>query len=472
MSTDSARRTSTRTYTEQLADFFADLRYEDIPSAVIERARLGILDTIGCGLVGTTAEEGRRVLAAARVFDQGDGATIWGTQERASVPAAALVNGTMAHALELDDIGGPGHPGTFVVTTALAIGETVGASGRDLLTAVVTGYELGFRISEGVGGYTAISDRGWHGTGTIGSFAAAAAAAKLLGLDAEGFADALGIAGSFTGGTWAFIADGAMTKRLHAGKAAETGVIAAYLAQQGFTGPRKVLEAEWGGMFNVYIPGKANPPAMFEGLGSVWHTLECGFKRHACCAGIHPPLDTLLDLMGRHELNTDVVDHIDVIASPYSVRQLGKQEADSFCDAQLSVPYTLAAAFLSGGRTGPDQYTEERLRNPEVRAWAHRVTMYPDESIQPRDPHVVRVYRADGTVVEGSVAVPKGRPENPLSAAEIEAKFRNLAAAALPEETVSRIVAMVGDLEQVDSAAQLTQLLVGSGQHAEVAAGG
>jgi 2-methylcitrate dehydratase PrpD len=414
------------------------------------------------------------VLAAAKVFDQGDQVTIWGTNARASVPVAALVNGTTAHALELDDIGGGGHPGTFVVGSALPVAEALGSSGRDLLTAVVVGYELGFRISEGVGGYTAISDRGWHGTGTIGSFAAAAAASRLMGLDAEQMADALGIAGSFTGGIWAFIADGARTTRLHAGKAAENGVVAAYLAQQGFTGPRKVLEADWGGMFNTYIPGKENPDAMYEGLGTVWRTLECGFKRHACCAGIHPPLDTLLELMPQHGLTKDNVDHIDVIASQYSVRQLGKQEADSFCDAQLSVPYSLAVALLSGGRTGPDQYNEERLRNPEVRAWSRRVTMYPDESIQPRDPHIVKVYRNDGSMVQGSVAVPKGRVENPLSPAELEAKFRELAVAALPEETVSRVVDLVSNLEQVGSITELTELLVGTGQPsaAAIAAGG
>jgi len=234
------------TLSERLANFVSALRYEDLPPQVVARAKSALLDTLGAGLAGCRTSEVARVIASVRDCGRGGTATIWGTDVRSGVTGAALINGTMAHSRELDDYGGCGHSGAVVVPAALAAGEHEAVSGRTLLTALVAGYDLAARVTEAAGGYRPHNARGWHSTGTCGSFGAAAAAAKCLGLDAAGTAAALGIAGSYTGGLWAFIVDGAMTKRLHPGKAAENGVFAAHLARHGFTGPAEILDAEWG----------------------------------------------------------------------------------------------------------------------------------------------------------------------------------------------------------------------------------
>src|ERR1019366_512959 len=181
---------------------------------------------------------------------------------------AARINGTSSHALELDDFGGCGHSGACVVPAVCALADAVGADGKTVLLAVAAGYDLAARVLDGAGGYRPHKDRGWHSTGTCGVFGAAAGAASVLKLDALHYAWALGIAGSLAGGTWAFLADGATTKRFHLGKSAESGVTAACLAEAGMTGPRQLLESPYGGFFSLFSGPEANPDATVAGLGS------------------------------------------------------------------------------------------------------------------------------------------------------------------------------------------------------------
>lgn len=206
--------------TERLATHWADLPFEQIPTDVVERVKDNILDTLAVALAGAGTDEATRVNGAlADVQGNGSGSLVWGTPHRLSPAHAALANGTAAHARDFDDGGGPGHAGSTVLPAAIAVAEATGADGPALIAATIAGYDIGYRTLQSLGGFAAHTDRGWHSSGTMGSFAAAAASAKVLGLDAERFADALGIAGSFTGGVWAFIDDGAWTKRIHPGKA-------------------------------------------------------------------------------------------------------------------------------------------------------------------------------------------------------------------------------------------------------------
>jgi len=448
-----------QTISETLACYSSTLQFVDLPAEVISHARWAILDTMGVALGGIGSKEGKALLAALKDFGSGSQATIWGTAARATAPIAALVNGTAAHVLELDDIGN-GHKGSVVVPASLAVAEAQGADGRQVLTAVVAGYEVAARILHGIGGYIVHNGQGWHSTGTVGSFGAAAAASYLLGLNARETASALGIAGSFTGGIWAFIADGAMTKRLHPGKSAENGIVAAYLARQGFSGPRAILEADWGGFFNTYNPGQGDPALTLSGLGKEFHILRCGFKRHACCAGIHSALDALSLLMDQHGLTKNEIDHIQVLSSPYLLRQLGKKDIQTTCDAQLSLPYSLAAALVSGGCTGPEQFTQERINDSEIRAWMRRITMAPDERIEPDGPHVVKISLQNGMVVEGRVPVFKGRAQNPLTQEEIEDKFNALAGRVFSKDTVKQVCDLILGLERLNHIDELTRYLV------------
>jgi 2-methylcitrate dehydratase PrpD len=240
------------TLTESLASYWAAARFEDLPSDTVALAKGFLIDTLAAGIAGSRTDVVDAALKAAQSAAESAGSgTVWGRSEKLPAPMAAMVNGTSAHALELDDFGGCGHSGAVVIPAVLALAGRTTFTGKEALNALVAGYDLAARILEGAGGYQPHNDLGWHSTGTCGSFGSAAASAKLLGLDAGQFADALGIAGTFTGGIWAFLADGAMTKRFHPGKAAENGLSAALLAQAGMSGPRMVVEAEWGGFFST-----------------------------------------------------------------------------------------------------------------------------------------------------------------------------------------------------------------------------
>ena len=268
----------------QLAAYWARARFEDLPASVVHAAKRFLLDTIAAGTAGGATAVVDTVVRAMQAGGSGSGhAVLWGRRERLAPAAAALVNGTAAHALELDDFGGCGHSGAVVIPAVSSLAQGCRATGRDAIVAIVAGYDLAGRVLEGSGGYRPHNERGWHSTGTCGSFGAAAGAARLLRASPDTFTQALGIAGTFTGGTWAFLADGALVKRFHPGKAAETGVSAALLAREGLTGPRHVLDARWGGFYSTYAPGFATPERAIAGLGSEFFILRSGIKPHACC---------------------------------------------------------------------------------------------------------------------------------------------------------------------------------------------
>src|SRR3989304_4150007 len=228
-------RSTALTISGQLAEFAAGLRYEDLPPDVRELAQLVLLDTLGCGLAGSATEE-LRLIRAAMLQAGGAGDTrLGGTPERPPLPLAALANGAAIHAREMDDFGGCMHSGSVVVPAAFCTAARVGASGRELLTAIVAGYDIARRAMDGGGGYLVYKERGWHSTSTCGGFGAAAAVGRLLALDAQRLQWALGYAGSNAGGTWAYITDGAMSKRVHPGFAAQSGVVSAYLAASRVT---------------------------------------------------------------------------------------------------------------------------------------------------------------------------------------------------------------------------------------------
>ena len=287
-----------------LAAFTADLNLSSVPEDVIDYARVLTLDLLGAALAGVETVEARSMISAAQGFAPQDGPCgIWGTPHTTTAAAAALVNGVAAHAQELDDFGGADHSGAVVIPAVLAIAEAEGVTdGARVLEAVIAGYDVALRVLEGAGGYRAHNGLGWHSTGTCGSFGAAAAAARMLGLDREKTAWALGIAGSFTGGVWAFLSDGSMSKRYHTGRAAEIGLTAAYMARAGFTGPTRVLDAEYGGYLSTYCDERARPEALTEGLGHEYRIMKSGIKPYAACRGLHAALDVVLRLKAEHDL--------------------------------------------------------------------------------------------------------------------------------------------------------------------------
>jgi 2-methylcitrate dehydratase PrpD len=276
----------------RLAQFCVDTRFEDLPAALVEQAKRHILDTFGAALAGAGSDVARQ---ARQVFKGEAGSTlVWGTGQRVGAAQAAMLNGIAAHALELDDTGGCDHSGAVVLPAVMAAlsMSTLSVSeasidGRELITAVVIGYEIGRRVLEACGSYSAHNGAGWHSTATCGVFGAAAASARILGLDAQQTLSALGIAGSFSGGLWAFIHDGSQSKRLHSGRAAEGGLLAARFAQQGITGPTKLFDDVWGGFLKTLAADTAAPEALDAELGHVWKLARCSIKPYAACRGTH-----------------------------------------------------------------------------------------------------------------------------------------------------------------------------------------
>jgi 2-methylcitrate dehydratase PrpD len=450
------------TLTGQLSRFVSDLQYEDLPAAVVQRAKSALLDTLGAALGGVGTAEGDRVLAAMRDCALGDKASCWGTRTRSTVPGAALINGTLAHARELDDYGGCGHSGAVVIPAAIAVGEHHRISGKTLLASVVAGYDVAARVMDAAGTYRLHNARGWHSTGTVGSFGSGAAAAKALGLDAAQTAHAIGIAGSFTGGLWAFIADGAMTKRLHAGKAAENGVLAAYLARHGFTGPAEILEAPWGGFLSTYVPGQSDAAAATAQLGQTYGIMRSGIKPFACCAGIHAPLGALLDLAAEQALSACHVARITVRGTAQAARQLGKQRVETTLDAQMSLPYSFAVALLTG-RASRAEYDDRMLSDPAVRELASRVELVEDPAFEEETAKVVEIETLDGRRYTAAHQFAKGHANNPLSAGEIDAKFASLATPVLGQAAADRVRTIIDGLEREPIILPLLEALTPAG---------
>jgi 2-methylcitrate dehydratase PrpD len=443
----------------QFAQYAANLRYEDLPEDVRKLAHLVLLDTLGCAMTGAGTEE---VALIRRAMTQANGpggdAMFWGTHDKAPLPLAALANGAAVHAREIDDFGGCAHSGSVVIPAALGVAARVGASGRELLTAIVIGYDIARRAMDGGGGYQAMKDRGWHSTSTCGGFGAAAAAGRLLGLDAQQLQWALGYAGSNAGGTWAYIPEGAMSKRVHPGFAAHTGIIAAYLASNGVTGPASIFEAPWGGYYPTYVPGVATPEAATRDLGSDFRIRLVGFKPYAACRGIHSSVDVALGMRNKHNVRAADVKQVTVRGSPTHLKQLGKQDVQTMLDAQMSLPYSIAASLTTGGAM-VDQYTPDALKRADVRDLARRVHLKLEPSVANGDEPYLDVELKDGRVLTDRVLIARGDSENPLSEDELRAKFRTAAAATLDAGQITQLEDTVMRAASVTDSREIMALL-------------
>lgn len=458
MAIDTARPTAAA----ELAEFVVGLQFSDLPPDVVLAAKRGLLDTLGASILGATTEEGMRVAAAVKDLDRSDETTIWGSNLRAAPNAAALVNGTTAHSRELDDFGGCGHSGAVVVPAAVTVAEAIkGTDGQGLLTAIVAGYELASRATEAAGGYQEHNARGWHSTGTCGSFGAAASSAKLLGLDREHTTWAIGLSGSFTGGLWGFLVDGAMSKRLHPGKAAETGVMAAYLARRDFTGPAHIFEAEWGGFLSTYSPEVNDLALLTDRLGEEFRILRTGFKPYASCRGVHSSVDSLFKLRAEHEFTADDVEQIVVTSHPIPMQMVGHSTVDTMLEAQMSLPYGLSVALLSGDASLA-QYSPDRIGSAEVRDVLSRIKIVIDPSLPSTQQATVEVRTKDGRSYRHRTDIALGAAENPLSDEALTDKFRVLTGMVFPEDQVEQLVNTIWHIEELDHLDPLWPLLARS----------
>ncbi|KQQ86691.1 MmgE/PrpD family protein [Arthrobacter sp. Leaf137] len=467
-----------QTASDHIAAFITGLRPDDIPASVLHRAKIHLLDTLGAGIAGAASREvatARTALAAAHGSpSEGTGVPLWGTPAALPPLGAAFVNGVASHAFELDDSGGCDHSGAVVVPAALsavAVARGVGrgngkydggthVDGARLLTAVVSGYEVARRVQDALGGYDAVNNRGWHSTGVCGSFGAAVAAGVVLGLDARQLVSAIGLAGSFTGGTWAFIGDGAMSKRMHVGRAAESGLNSALLASAGFTGPRDLFSAPWGGFLKLYgQPDEVREDVLFGTLGEEWQVERASIKPHATCRSTHSAIDAVLDLRARHGLTPESTQKIVVKTSALISDMCGAADVRSLVSTQLSMHYALAAA-LTYGQVGLDQVAEPGRNDPRVKELMGRIHVEVDPLQHGGSAEPYLEVQTDTDTFGVQAAKAKGAATNRLSDEETIGKFEGLAGTRLPAEGVVGVRQMVLGLDSLDDAGRLPGLLV------------
>ena len=445
---DDRRAAAARAPTRELAGWISSLKYEDIPQRTREVVRIAILDTLGCGIYGYRTPWATMMLKWARTGAAGKGeATVWGDNTTSLRTAdAALVNGVAAHAFELDDYHNAKlHAGAVAVPAALAMAEKLGADGKALVTAIAAGYETMIRTSL-ASNPSATRLRGWHITGIYGPFAAAAACASLLKLNPEQTAWALGLAGTQGAGTWAFNADGTMSKRLHAGKAAHSGVLAAELAALGFTGPMQIYESEDGGVLKAHSDN-SDVAQLTRDLGRVWHTENNSIKPYSCCGSTHAYIDAALAVRAKIGAPWDLKRPVKVGLSNVVDVQCGFTYAPgSALNAQMSLRYIVAAALVDGAVL-PPQFTDERMRDPALIKLAAQLDCVHDPKLDALYPaHFAGWVAAekDGQWVRTDILNPTGSIDNPVDAAGVTAKIRGI----LPEAPVDAIAKVALSIEE------------------------
>ena len=445
--------------TARLAEFIGKNRWDEVPPAAIEQAKRAILDTLGVMLAGSVEPPARIVRGLAEAEGGAPRCAVVGTKARTGAAWAALANGTAAHALDFDDTNFAmmGHPSAPVLAAALAAGELAAADGRALLHAYLLGFEVETALGEAM--VPAHYEHGWHATGTLGSLGAAAAAARMLGLDAGRTRMALALAASQASGLKENF--GTMAKPFHAGHAARTGVLSALLARDGFTGSEQAIEGPQG--FLKVLGGELNMAAL-ETFGAPWRILSTGIavKPYPSCAMTHSAIDALLELRSRHGVRAEEVTDVEIEVAPVVPGILIHPKPQSGLEAKFSMEYCAAAA-LAEGRVGIDTFADDRVRDPRVRALMEKVRTPVDPSLSGHlDRHGwsrVTLRLADGRQLTWGPGGPQGHPDRPLSHDQLLAKFRDCARVVLPADRVDAAAGAITALERCPDLKKLTALL-------------
>jgi aconitate decarboxylase len=447
--------------TPALGTWVSGLELSSIPECVIAHLKLCVLDSLGCGLFGARQQWGEIASDVAVSFSGGRTSSLFARPEKVSAPDAALANGTAIHGFELDDahVSSSHHPGAVTLPASLAAAEVQGAGGAEFLIGLAAGYEVGVRV--GICAGVAHSTSGYHVTGTVGAIGAAAAAARVLRLEPGHVAHALGIGATQAAGLYA-ARTGAMTKRFHAGRASQSGVIAAYLAQQGFTGSLDALEAPFGGFMST-LRGQSDASTILTGLGAHWETERVGLKAYAACASAHTSIDGVRELRTQG-LTADNLERLTIRMSKKGQLNVGwPYRPGEILTAQMNGYYAAAVALLDSDAF-IDQYAPARLADPEILALLPRIDIVHDPDLDrggAAKRHAVRIdaVRNDGSTLTAFVEQRRGGAENPLTKTEVEQKFRRLAAASLTDTAIDELIGIVSGLETQSDLKHLAELL-------------
>jgi 2-methylcitrate dehydratase PrpD len=451
-------------YSQAIGRFVHNLKLEQVPGEVREKAKLVILDALGIALASSTMDFGVMVLNLAKKLGGPAESRLIGTDARGAAANAVLANGTLAHGLDYDDTleAAIVHTGCVAATTAFAVGEAVGASGKAVLEAAIGATEVMCKV--GLVAPGKFHARGFHPTALVSTFGAAAAAGKLYGLEPQQWSDAFGLCGSQSSGIIEYLGDGTWTKRLHPGWSAHGGVIAALLAREGFRGPARVFEGTHGFYRSFGGTDEHQYEKLLE-LGREWETPRLAFKSYPCGSISHPYMDCALKLKQKYNPAPERIGEIICRTAEGPVHRLweplaDKQRPQSSYGAKFSLPYSIAVMLVLG-KAGLSEFTDEAIKNPQVLDLAAKVRYVLDPTIDyPRhfSGHV-KVILDDGTLLEENQPHPRGGYEDPLPPQEVADKFRANARMALPETGVDALLDSTLRLEQLPSIGILANLL-------------
>jgi 2-methylcitrate dehydratase PrpD len=453
--------------TGQLATWLADFKLESVPEAVRERAKLLLLDGVGCALVGAQLPWSRIAVESVTALEGPGECSLIGWGRTASAPVAALLNGTFIQGFELDDFHpyAPLHSASLVLPSVLATAEKMGGvTGAQLLSGAIAGCEVGPRVGLALHGGQMLS-RGWHSGSVFGTHASAAASGVLLGLDAAEFEDALGLAGTQSAGLMAAQYE-AMSKRMHHGFAARNGVYAAHLAASGYSGIQRVFERDYGGFLSTFGEGhEPDPSQIAKDLGVHWETPRIVLKAYAAMGGLHAGLDALFELKAKYSLRADEVERIDVDLS-HAVYHHGwwpLERPITPIAAQMNIAYALAVAILDG-EAMVHQFSPQRIDRDDVwelipRIHAHHDAAFDKAGAHGRGRTRLTVHMRDGTELKAEQLAPKSALE-PLNREQVVSKFRRLTEGLVAPSRQRAIEECLLNLEGLEDSEELSELLL------------
>jgi 2-methylcitrate dehydratase PrpD len=450
---------------ESLARFAEETTFEKLPSVVVTSVKQRFLDTIGICLASAAESLGDGVADLIEVWGGRGEASLISRVGHYPAPNAALYNGTLAHSLDFDDTHLPSilHPSATIIPATLAMGEALGASGRDAIVAAAIGYEVCVRL--GMAGYdpqlgnSIFFEKGWHATSICGALAAAAIGAKLLKLDASKIASAMGIAASMASGLLEANRVGGSVKQLHCGWAGHSGITAALLAQRGYTAPATILEGRFG-FYTAFCDGKFNPSQLTDNLGKHWVTPEIFFKPYPSNHFTHAAIDAALAFKQTHQFKIDEIESIELGAASAPLRTIGeprerKIKPQSGYHARFSGPFAVATALLKSSGLGVsfENFTDKTAHDPIHLALAAKVTTFVDaecERVYPNQfPAVLRIHLTSGETWEKRVMANRGGPGNPMSDEELFVKFRLNAERCIPASQVTPLAETIQSLDRL-----------------------
>ena len=453
-----------KTCAQVIADYAFDLEYGDIPQEIIHATKMHTLDTLGVALAGSTTKWAKIIAKYVKSRKVPGKSTVLNYWNKTRSASAAFANGTFSHSLDYDDDPGICHIGAVIVPASIAIAEELEANGQELVTAINIGYDVVTRVEEAFDG-EAMFKRGFHPTAVCGVFGAAAAASKILRLDKEKITNALGIAGSFASGLMEFLSDGSMTKRIHPGWAAQNGIEAAYLAMNGFTGPKTVFEGKHG------LKGfsrEINSVKLLVSLGERFDVARSSLKKYPSCLYNASAIDGILEFYHKKGIRAEDVKSIDIKVRSVAMRLVGdpikrKYEPQTMLDAQMSMPYSVAVALIDG-KAYLDQFSEERYKTQDVLQLAKivRVSIDPELDKLPSSDlsTILQLTLKNGSTIKKRVDIFKGDFRNPLSQNELEEKFRRCSSRVLSSESVKKLENKILKIEELKNIRNLMNNLM------------